>query len=958
VLVPALSITKTADAATVSAGTSIGFTVTVSNSSADKTGTATNVAIDDPLPGGAGVDWSISPSYSGPGTCSVSGDAPSQSLDCSLGNMAPGASASVHVSSATTSGSAGTYPNTATVSADNNPSVQASASITVLAPDLSITKTADAASVISGNPIGFTVTVSNAAADGTGTASAVTISDPLPGGTDVSWSISPAYAGPGSCTIDGQAPSQSLDCSLGDLAPGASASVHVQSSTDAASAGTYDNTASAAAANLANPVQASASTTVVAPLVVSTTAAPTFTVTYAWQIAKSATQSQLDVPQGGTATFDYTVSVSHDSGTASAWQVTGTVTVANPNAAAIEGASVSDAVDNGGACSLQPGSPGSVDPSDATIPGNGSVQFAYTCTYAQAPSAASGTDTAQASFPAGPTSSGTAGFTFADPTIVDGSVSVTDSLGGSLGSVSYTDPSPKDFTYSVGFTGDPAGTCTTHDNTATFTTDSSGTTGSAQKSVKDCVGADLAVTTTATPAFTRTYHWSILKSVNATKVTTAGATATFTYTVTAAESGFADSAWSATGTVTVHNPNDWEAITATVTDAVDNGGLCSVTNGADVPIAAGASVQLAYSCSYAGAPSPAGGTDSATATWSAATYATPHGTAANQAGVAFTTPSTLLARTITPTDAFNGGKGVSLCTLQPGAPCQLAAVNTTPFTTHTYKYSRTVAVKPGTCLAYTNTAVTGLGQSSSVKVNACGLVTVRLYLGYADGLRKSPGATPGSPWEGSPNTNFIGCPNDACPNGKGRYDGGAIWLNSPSVRALKLQSAKVVIGHCTFTPWAPGITLPAVSGTTQGRLILTETTRGNRPQGNQPGCDTATMANVNDNFDTSETNQLVCAKEVKNDGLIPVVTLTINGVTKVLRDTKQILNTKGIDSGCKAIPETKPWTLWVSWTLPASASLPPGTAAPASGGSAPAAPKPRSVKAPSAGASAAYRQQS
>jgi uncharacterized repeat protein (TIGR01451 family) len=126
---PNLSITKTADATTVNAGSPIGFTISVANSSVPGTGTANNVTLNDPLPAGSGVNWSISPAYGGPGTCSITGSAPSQVLNCSLGNLSPAIGASVHASSS--SSSVGTYPNTATVTADNSSPKTASASITV-----------------------------------------------------------------------------------------------------------------------------------------------------------------------------------------------------------------------------------------------------------------------------------------------------------------------------------------------------------------------------------------------------------------------------------------------------------------------------------------------------------------------------------------------------------------------------------------------------------------------------------------------------------------------------------------------------------------------------------------------------------------------------------------------------------------------------------------------------------
>src|SRR5262249_17767629 len=183
---------------------------------------------------------------------------------------------------------------------------------------------------------------------------------------------------------------------------------------------------------------------------------------------------------------------------------------------------------------------------------------------ASAPSLATFTNTATATWdktaastPDG-SASGSASGAFGSPTtIVDGSVSVTDSLGGPLGTLSYTDPSPTEFKYSKTFT-DPAGTCTTHNNTATFTTNTTGTTGSARQTVKDCQGADLTVSKDATPSFTRTYHWMIDKSVDKTRIEIAeGGTATFNYTVSVSHDNGTDSGWTVSGNITVHNPNDW-----------------------------------------------------------------------------------------------------------------------------------------------------------------------------------------------------------------------------------------------------------------------------------------------------------------------------------------------------------------------------------------------------------------
>ena len=155
-----------------------------------------------------------------------------------------------------------------------------------------------------------------------------------------------------------------------------------------------------------------------------------------------------------------------------------------------------------------------------SVQASGSATATYVCTFASNPGSGTNTgsatwDKTAASTPDG-SAAGTATYAFGDPTtIVDGSVTVTDTLGGSLGSVSYTDASPKTFTYSHVVTG-TAGTCVTQDNTATFTTNTTHTTGSDSKTVQLCVGADLTVAKTASPSYTRTYNWRIAKSVDKT----------------------------------------------------------------------------------------------------------------------------------------------------------------------------------------------------------------------------------------------------------------------------------------------------------------------------------------------------------------------------------------------------------------------------------------------------------
>lgn len=131
---PALTITKTADATTVLAGSPIGFTITVNSTGL---ATATGVTLSDPLPSGAGISWSVA-GGSGAGQCSITGN----SLSCNFGDMGAGTSKSVHVTSPTTVDSCGTYDNTATVSSTNAGTHSASASVTVQCPAIQVVKSA------------------------------------------------------------------------------------------------------------------------------------------------------------------------------------------------------------------------------------------------------------------------------------------------------------------------------------------------------------------------------------------------------------------------------------------------------------------------------------------------------------------------------------------------------------------------------------------------------------------------------------------------------------------------------------------------------------------------------------------------------------------------------------------------------------------------------------------------
>ena len=222
-------------------------------------------------------------------------------------------------------------------------------------------------------------------------------------------------------------------------------------------------------------------------LTVTTDANPSLTHSYTWEIAKSVDNTTVNSVGGGKSSpANYTVTVTHDQGTDSGWQVTGTIKISNPSWVDLGGVDVADTVSNGGTCTVTNGSA-------ITIPAKSEVDVPFSCTYSSLPG--NGTDTAAVTWNSGSTTSGkatgTAAVNFGSPavTVRDGGVTVADKLDNTtpvtLGTPSYSDPSPIKYTYFHTFT-DPAGTCTSHTNNATFKTNTTGTTGSASATVQDC----------------------------------------------------------------------------------------------------------------------------------------------------------------------------------------------------------------------------------------------------------------------------------------------------------------------------------------------------------------------------------------------------------------------------------------------------------------------------------------
>lgn len=301
---------------------------------------------------------------------------------------------------------------------------------------------------------------------------------------------------------------------------------------------------------------------------------------YLWDITKSVTPETWNLFTGESGTSDYTVDLDQTGYTDNEWQVKGSITITNPHPD--RAAELTQVLDNAGGITANVSCP-SLD-----VPKNGGTLI---CTYD------SGTQNSPDVNPFGSTNTATATqqlYTFdklgvgskdstkdyqgtqtinfgeATVTAVDEEVEVDDTYLGSTVTGKWT--ADHQFTYSRTFT------CDTdkgkHDNTASFTSTDSPTTGSDDASVTvNCY--DLDVTKTAVESFKRTYTWEIDKSVdNPGPITVAsGDSVTLNYTVEVDLVGYADSEFGVTGNIVI--TNNHPSRDATLTGVTDLAGTIS-----------------------------------------------------------------------------------------------------------------------------------------------------------------------------------------------------------------------------------------------------------------------------------------------------------------------------------------------------------------------------------------------
>ena len=253
---PDIVVDKKAKHDPVQAGHQAEFVITVSN---EGTGLAKDVVLTDPLP--AGLSWKTDDQR-----CTITNGI----LTCQLGDLAPGDSTVVEVRATTHAEDCGVIHNTATAGATNElvtvdqrvialaQNNTSSADITILCPDVTVDKKADDDTVDAGDPVGFTITVTNS---GDGRADDVTLEDVLPTNAGLDWTID-GGTGASDCSID----TGVLTCDFGDVPAKTTLTVHITSDTDFTTCGVIENTATVSVDHFPDVSDSDAITVICPPL--------------------------------------------------------------------------------------------------------------------------------------------------------------------------------------------------------------------------------------------------------------------------------------------------------------------------------------------------------------------------------------------------------------------------------------------------------------------------------------------------------------------------------------------------------------------------------------------------------------------------------------------------------------------------------------------------------------------
>jgi large repetitive protein len=280
-----LSISKSASPSPFIPGQTGTYTITVSNTGPSA---ATAVQVGDPVPAG----FIVTGASSTAGTCTAG-----TTVSCVLGTVPPLTTVTVTVTGNIAPGQTSSLSNTASVTSatpDPSPLDHSSTVVTPVAPsaDIRIVKTVDRSSVRAGEPLTYSLVVTN---DGPSTAVAVSVVEAPPAGITITGVTTPV----GSCLPSGTG----RTCQLGDVAPGASVTITVTATVDAAqAAGTLTNSASATSPSTPDP--ATSNNTATVPVIVSVAAdvAVSKTVTPSVLVAGQPVTYTIDVSNNGPST--------------------------------------------------------------------------------------------------------------------------------------------------------------------------------------------------------------------------------------------------------------------------------------------------------------------------------------------------------------------------------------------------------------------------------------------------------------------------------------------------------------------------------------------------------------------------------------------------------------------------------------------------------------------------------
>lgn len=427
---------------------------------------------------------------------------------------------------------------------------------------------------------------------------------------------------------------------------------------------------------------ATATTDVCSPTI-SATSAASYGNDYLWNVDKSVDQSFVELAPDGTAEVSYTVKATPNGKNLIAWSWTGSITVSNPSTTEPLTVDVTDLSGVAEATCVIDGQ------STVTVDAGASQQLTYTCT-SSTKSVAGGTNTVTASF-GDESVSAQIPVAFTETGSTNQTIQVQDSRVGLLGTAVWNAAGDSStFVYNQTFPAGDPGTCTTYENTATIPNHSD------QANVQVCTEAPLAVAKTVDAGLTRTYHWSLDKTVREDALT--GKTGDFVYDVTVRAEPFTDSAWKLSGEISLTNPNQYAAgaITASLAElpaGLAPGDSCTIQAASPVEVPAGETVTVPYTCALSAAPS-ADASNSASATW-------------DPAGPGAETTVTSEPVPVQPAPTTEIDKQVKLVDdmAVPGTSQDVAGpLDWAEGLEQTYTYTVRQSAKPGHCRNVTNTA--------------------------------------------------------------------------------------------------------------------------------------------------------------------------------------------------------------------------------------------------------------